>query len=272
MAQTAPSPQHLHRYILGDPDPGGIIQPMAQAYPLIFSIGALLSLIWLGFWDPLTGGWARSLRSALSAETRLDLGFVTLLTGLVGARLGFILLHLPYYTSRPIEMLTVWEGGLSWVGGFFGALLGACLHTAWRRVPFWNSLDALAIPATLMALASWTGCLMDGCAYGRAGTASLLQPMMADMFGEVAPRWPTQIVGMLTCVAAIGMILATAGRVRPGSMAFISALVISSTALGLSFTRGDPVMLLMGFRADTVGAALSLGFALIGGIALLFTR
>ena len=53
-----------------------------------------------------------------------DLLFVGMVGVIVGGRLGFVLLYQPeYYLSHPLEIFSVWQGGMSAHGGFIGVIL-----------------------------------------------------------------------------------------------------------------------------------------------------
>jgi len=58
-------------------------------------------------------------------ESAFDTSFITLLIcGLVGARIGFAIQNLTYYSKNAIEIIKVWDGGLSIHGALIGGLLG----------------------------------------------------------------------------------------------------------------------------------------------------
>lgn len=62
-----------------------------------------------------------------------DLLFVGMVGVIVGGRLGFVLLYQPeYYLSHPLEIFSVWQGGMSAHGGFIGVIL-ALFYFAWRN-------------------------------------------------------------------------------------------------------------------------------------------
>lgn len=228
---------------------------MESAYPLLFALGVLGSLLWLAWRGP-----------DLEAPRRLDGALCALVGGLVGARLGFVITHLDYYLTRPVESLWFWQGGLSWAVGAAGALIGLAIYASTSHQSIWLLADTLAVPAAVVALVSWTGCLFDGCAYGRRTDLGLFTPASPDQFGWISPRWPTQIVGMVTSIAAL--LLATwlqSQRITSGLAAALVMACISASALGLAFARADPVPMLWGLRGDAVGSAavLLVSFALI---------
>ena len=43
---------------------------------------------------------------------------------ILGGRLGYVLFYKPlYYLAHPLEILAVWQGGMSFHGGFLGVLI-----------------------------------------------------------------------------------------------------------------------------------------------------
>ena len=64
----------------------------------------------------------------------------------VGGRLGHVLFYdFDYYCSRPIEILQLWKGGMSFFGGFLGAISAACLFCCIKRINFWSFADIWAV-------------------------------------------------------------------------------------------------------------------------------
>jgi phosphatidylglycerol:prolipoprotein diacylglycerol transferase len=238
-----------------------------NTFPFIFTLGVMVSLLWLGL-----SGTNRISASRISTRTslpiaRIDAGLAALAVGLISARIGFVVIHWEYYASKPLEILWFWQGGLSWVSGALGAILGLGLFCVLTRHPFWPLADTLALPGMVIALASWSGCLADGCAYGRALDSPLWASPTPDMFGARIPRWPTQMVGLVYSLLALVMLYWLASLIsKPGILACISLSMIAAGAFALSFTRSDPIMLLSGLRLDTWGSAAIL---LLGGAGLI---
>ncbi|MBC7498866.1 prolipoprotein diacylglyceryl transferase [Candidatus Gracilibacteria bacterium] len=65
---------------------------------------------------------------------------------ILGGRIGYIVLYnLSYFIEHPMNMIRIWEGGMSFHGGLIGTIL-AVLFFAWRyHYPFWSLIDTLAI-------------------------------------------------------------------------------------------------------------------------------
>jgi phosphatidylglycerol:prolipoprotein diacylglycerol transferase len=63
---------------------------------------------------------------------------------LIGARLAYVINHLGDYGDDPLGVFKVWEGGISLLGGIFGAILLALPITRKLRIDAWRMLDAAA--------------------------------------------------------------------------------------------------------------------------------
>jgi phosphatidylglycerol:prolipoprotein diacylglycerol transferase len=62
---------------------------------------------------------------------------------IIGARLAYVLNHYSEYES-PLEVLQIWKGGISLIGGFFGAVLLALPRIRKSHLSFWKVMDAAA--------------------------------------------------------------------------------------------------------------------------------
>ena len=62
---------------------------------------------------------------------------------IVGARVAYVVNHASDFHSL-VDVLKVWEGGISLLGGFFGAILFTMPAMRRRRLSFWKLMDACA--------------------------------------------------------------------------------------------------------------------------------
>ena len=84
-----------------------------------------------------------------------------LLGALVGARLAYVVNH-PGDFDNLGEVLAVWEGGLSLLGGITGGILAAYPVMRRERLPFWPLMDAAAPGLALGILIGRVGDLVVG--------------------------------------------------------------------------------------------------------------
>lgn len=106
---------------------------------------------------------------------------------ILGGRLGFVLFYEPgYYLSHPAEIIKVWQGGMSFHGGFLGVVLAA---GAWARrngVAALRLADALAVAAPVGLLLGRLANFINAELWGRPTTA----PWGVIFPGEAAQHCP----------------------------------------------------------------------------------
>lgn len=140
--------------------------PFPDIAPEIFTIelgGLSLSLRWyaLAYMAGLILGWrlivAMMRRPAIwggSAPTEAgkidDLLTWVILGVILGGRLGFVLFYEPaFYLSNPVEIIKVWQGGMSFHGGFAGVIVATWVWARGNGVPVMRLADALAVVAPI---------------------------------------------------------------------------------------------------------------------------
>ena len=65
---------------------------------------------------------------------------------IIGGRLGYVLFYnLQYYVSRPIDILRVWDGGMSFHGGFLGVVVAVLFFCRANSIPLWSGADLIAV-------------------------------------------------------------------------------------------------------------------------------
>lgn len=111
-----------------------------QVWGLFVAVG-MVAAIWLGSRE--------AKRRGLSADAFIDFSSVIMLCAFVGARIFHILAYAPAaYLADPFKVFRVWEGGLSSIGGFLGAFVGAMLFARTRKVSFraYGDVACYALP------------------------------------------------------------------------------------------------------------------------------
>lgn len=127
-----------------------------------------------------------------------DLLFFGVLGVILGGRLGYALFYKPdVYLQQPLELLKVWQGGMSFHGGLLGVTAAMALF-AWRRGrPLLQVTDFIA-PCVPLGLASGrVGNFVNGELWGRVTEAPLPWAMVFPQSGSPMPRHPSQLYQML---------------------------------------------------------------------------
>ena len=124
-------------------------------------------LIAAGFLSAMMLAKRQGEREGEDPDRIVDLAFYLLLSGLIGARIVFILTKFDDYLQNPLEILMFWRGGLVFYGGFIGAAIYMTYYCNRYRMNFFKFADIL-IPYLAMAHAfGRLGCLAAGCCFGK---------------------------------------------------------------------------------------------------------
>jgi phosphatidylglycerol:prolipoprotein diacylglycerol transferase len=126
-------------------------------YGLMVALGAVAGLLVLKKTAPAVG-W--------SAKEAGDLGFWLVVAGLMGARIFYVLFHLPEFASHPIRVFQYWRGGLMFQGAVFASALSAFIYFKKTGQNFWARADAVAPALALGQALGRIGCYSAGCCYG----------------------------------------------------------------------------------------------------------
>ncbi len=164
-----------------------------------------------GLWIALEWSAREGMRRGIPGDRVYSFGGLTLIAGVLAARLAFVLAHLELYTR-----ITPWPRALgavfalmpgteiAWAGLAAAAALGAFLIWRWHLPPGVLA-DALAPGTAVFAIAVGVANLLSGSAYG----AETSLPWGITLHG--ARRFPTQIYFILAAALA----LAAVRRLRP---------------------------------------------------------
>ncbi len=127
--------------------------PYPDIKPYIIKIGPL-QIRWYGLMYLLGFVASYMLVRYQIARKNLPVGkeavdslYFSILVGLlVGARLGYVLFYnLPYYVRNPLEIVAVWQGGMSFHGGLIGAIVAGILFCIRRKIDFWLLADLVIV-------------------------------------------------------------------------------------------------------------------------------
>ena len=124
-----------------DPVAFQILSLEIRWYSLAYMIGIIL-------------GWLYCKKKLIKDQYIFDLfdDFITyLIIGVIlGGRIGYALFYnLKYYLENPIEILMVWNGGMSFHGGLIGVIVVSKLFSSKHKVKQFIFLDLVALSAPI---------------------------------------------------------------------------------------------------------------------------
>lgn len=104
----------------------------------------------------------------LTTDDVADLVFYGAMGVVLGGRFGYILFYnLGFYLENPLRIFAVWEGGMSFHGGFLGVILAFVLFARRKRISFWALIDMAAQCAPVGLGLGRIGNFINGELYGR---------------------------------------------------------------------------------------------------------
>lgn len=142
----------------------------------------------------------------ITPEQVLDLGIWLVVAGLVGARVMFVALDWEMYSAHPSDMFRVWQGGLSFHGGFFGGLIALSIFCIRHRIPVLSMADLYAPGCMLGYAIGRVGCFLNGCCYG-APTSMPWGIRFHDDGVLTPPSHPTQLYSVALGLLSFALLL-----------------------------------------------------------------
>lgn len=110
---------------------------------------------------------------------------------LIGARIFYAIFYNPsLYLENPLKILAIWEGGLSFHGGFVGVTIVTWIYSKSKNIPLLHLGDSMSLVTPFGLFFGRIGNLLNGELYGR-----ITHLPWGTIFpnGGPYPRHPSQI-------------------------------------------------------------------------------
>lgn len=121
-------------------------------------------------------------KRGIDEDFLVNLTFNTIIIGIIGARLYYVLFNLSYYLDNPVEIFQIWNGGLAIHGGIIAGLLFIIYYCKKHEVNLWKMLDIIVVGLIIaQAIGRW-GNFFNSEAYGPITTAAHLKSLGIPQF------------------------------------------------------------------------------------------
>lgn len=234
---------------------------------------AYLAGIFIGYWYMLK--LIKQPGAPMARRHADDLVFYAALGIILGGRVGYVLFYnLSYYLQNPLDILKLWDGGMSFHGGMIGTVLGIIYLSRkeklnWLRV---HDYVACCVPFGLFfgRLANFVNHELWG-APTNVAWAVRFPELIGGMTVLGPPRHPSQIYeaileGLLLFAILAWMFWKTQSRYEPGKLVGAFTFFYGLFRFLIEFVR-EPDAQLVGFAQSTglhMGQWLSLPMILLG--------
>ena len=145
-------------------------------------------------------------RFNINKDDLFDVAFWTIIIGIIGARLYYVIFNLELYSPEPLSILYVWEGGLAIHGGIIFGSITLFLTCKKKKLDFIRILDISVVPMLLaQAIGRW-GNFFNSEAHGIVTSLEHLKDMhipnfiINGMYIEGFYYLPTFLYESLWCV------------------------------------------------------------------------
>jgi phosphatidylglycerol:prolipoprotein diacylglycerol transferase len=254
--------------------------PFPNINPVLVQIGPLAlrwyALAYIG--GLLIGWWAvrRLVRRppVVATAEQVD-DFLTWATlGVVlGGRLGYVLFYQPgFYLSHPLNIMQVWNGGMSFHGGLLGVIAATILFARRNAIAMLGFGDRIAIVAPIGLFLGRCANFINGELWGRPAFG-VPWAMVFPRAGDMVPRHPSQLYealleGVLLFLVMFGVSRLRNSFFRPGLLTgtFLAGYACARIT-GEFFRQPDPFLGYL-WTGATMGQLLCIPL-LLAGLALI---
>ncbi|ODS29877.1 MAG: prolipoprotein diacylglyceryl transferase, partial [Candidatus Scalindua rubra] len=152
----------------------------------IYAYGFMLMV---GFLAALYVARIRAKSEGINPEHISNLGIFTILTGIVGGRLFYVIQNFDSYKHNLLGILKIYEGGLVFYGGLLFAIAALIFFLKIKKLPVLKTLDIIAISLALGTVFGRIGCFLNGCCWGDICNPNLLWavsfPKSVDVYNMI---------------------------------------------------------------------------------------
>lgn len=172
-------------------------------------------------------------RAGIKPHIISNLCLISLISGIIGARLFFIILNLDFFKHNPKQIIMFHEGGLVWYGGLTFALICGFIYLRLKKQPVLSILDFVSVYIALAQSIGRIGCFLNGCC-----------------FGKIWPRYnifyPTQIFSSLIMLSIFIILRILQTRhIKTGNIFLLYLILYSLKRFFIEFIRADPYLVIL---------------------------
>ena len=186
---------------------------------------------------------------------------------ILGGRFGYIIFYnLEYYISNPLDIIKVWEGGMSFHGALIGIILGTYLFSAKKNVKIFFLLDIIACVSPIGIFLGRLANFINAELVGKVTTMSW--GVIFPNFG-VLPRHPSQIYEAFLEGAVLFLILNIIifkKEYRLGTCSYLFLILYGIFRIISEFFREPDSQVGYIFNLFSMGSVLSFLMVIIGFI------
>ena len=134
-------------------------------YSLAYIVGFIFAWRYIKY---LASNKAVSHSNSINEKLIDDLIFYSIIGLIIGARLGYVIFYnFDYYSENLIEILYLWQGGLSFHGGLLGIVTAAIIISKFYKTTFFEISDLICVSAPVGIFFGRISNFINGELFGR---------------------------------------------------------------------------------------------------------
>jgi phosphatidylglycerol:prolipoprotein diacylglycerol transferase len=234
-------------------------------YSLAYIAGIIFALFWIKK--------CNQEKSFLSEKAYDEWLTWAILSIIIGGRLGYVFFYnFEYFAKNPLEILAIWQGGMSFHGGLLGSIIGMWLFCKKYRVNYLQLTDCLAVAAPVGLFFGRLANFINLELYGRATGSDygVIFPNAGNL-----PRHPSQLYeAALEGVLMFAILFTLKNRLKnsPGKLSGIFLICYGCFRVIVENFREPDQQIGFFFDKITLGQLLSLPLFLCGIYLLFFKK
>jgi len=193
----------------------------------------------------LVGTWIATLearRLRLDEDRLVTVILVALVSGVLGARLLYVLEHVEEFRREWGSIFALWQGGLTLYGGVVSGTVAGLVTARRLGLPMWVTADALTPAVALGTMFGRVGCFLNGCCYGRPTRMPWGVVFPPDSYAGLefgnARLHPSQLYAAFAGLILFLIFWGIRTRTRVAGVLFWTFIaVFAGLRIGIDFTR-----------------------------------
>ena len=252
--------------------------PFPAINPVLISIGPF-AVRWyaLAYIVGIVAGWfyARAIiasdklwngRAPFSVTDFDDFVLWITLGIILGGRIGYVLFYnLPHFAANPLEIVQLWNGGMSFHGGVIGCAFAIVLFALHRHIPVLSLADVTAAVAPIGLFLGRLANFINGELWGRAADVPWA---MVFPHGGGVPRHPSQLYEAalegVVLFLVLALLVRAGGLKRPGVVTGVFAIGYGAARITCEMFREPDPQLGFLWGGMTMGMLLCIPLVLAG--------
>lgn len=203
-----------------------------------------------------------------------DLAFFLILFGLIGARLYYILYGWSYYSTHPLDMVKIWEGGLAIYGAVIFGILVIYYFAKNQKLDFWRLLDVTAVGLVVGQIIGRFGNYFNQELFGKPTTLpwgipidQANRPARYANFQYFHPTFLYEILLNILLLAALLLLhrysLIGKKKIKAGTIAFVYLIGYGLIRIFTETLRTDSTPFVFGIRWQMLASGLLIAASVI---------